>query len=137
MFTLTILLELSLMLNLRIIFSLIMVTSSLLIISRMTKKCKILKSKDVIFNEDVMCKDRLNKKLENPSTEGKKQEVVLLKDFAINDMQDNDHEDQEYIAPKVEPQMLVFEPRRSSRTIRAPQRYSLLLHYILLTDSGE
>ena len=35
---------------------------------------------------------------------------------------------------KVTPEQVL---RRSSRSIRAPDRYSPLLHYLLLTDEGE
>ncbi|KAJ0008318.1 hypothetical protein Pint_30156 [Pistacia integerrima] len=83
-------------------FSLVIVTSSLVYVFGM-------KIRDVIFNEEVMYKDRPNIKLESPNTEVKKQEIVPLKDFPRDDMQDNDQEDQDNIAPEVEPQILVFE----------------------------
>ena len=38
---------------------------------------------------------------------------------------------------RVNPLTLQNELRRSTRTIRAPERYSLALQYLLLTDSGE
>ena len=45
-------------------------------------------------------------------------------------------EDKENVDSQVDQSTLVAEVRKSSRTIRPPQRYSLILNYLLLTDGG-
>ena len=66
---------------------------------------KIIRSKDVLFNEDVLYKDR------GKDSEAKKFEVILT--------------------------TTAVALKRSSRTIKLPHRYSLALHYILLTNRGK
>ena len=45
-------------------------------------------------------------------------------------------EDKENVDSQVDQSTPVAEVRKSSRTIRPPQRYSLILNYLLLTDGG-
>ena len=45
-------------------------------------------------------------------------------------------EDKENVNSQVDQSTPVVEVRKSSRTIRPPQRYSLILNYLLLTDGG-
>ena len=52
-------------------------------------------------------------------------------------IQESGFGDQETEAPKEVPTTPIEVSRRSSRIPRPPQRYSLALHYILLTDRSE
>ena len=45
-------------------------------------------------------------------------------------------EDKENVDSQVDQSTPVAEVRKSSRTIRPPQRYSLILNYLMLTDGG-
>ena len=54
-----------------------------------------------------------------------------------NAVQKRGEEDKENVDSQVDWSTLVNEVRRSSRTIRPPQRYSPALNYHLLTDGGE
>ena len=92
---------------------------------------KIIRSKDVIFNEDVLYKDR------GIGSEAKKPEVIPLKDLPEVKGENLVTEDQENIALEENQTTSAFALRRSSRTIRPPHRYSPALHYILLIDRGE
>uniref|UniRef100_A0A2N9G6Q3 CCHC-type domain-containing protein n=1 Tax=Fagus sylvatica TaxID=28930 RepID=A0A2N9G6Q3_FAGSY len=69
---------------------------------------KVIRSRNVIFNEQVMYKDR----------------TVVKKRRRMQD-------------PQVEQCTPAITVRRSSRNIRPPQRFSPSLFYILLTDGGE
>lgn len=80
-----------------------------------------------------MYKDRLG--ADNEAADSR--EVVNFKDFPMNNLQNNVPEDQENITPQEKPHTPVNVLRRSTRTIRPPQRFSPSLNYILLTDSGE
>ena len=82
---------------------------------------------DVIFNEKVIYKDRLSTKDKRAYPEVKKLEIIQLKDFLMNKLQD-----QENVTLEINP--LVFELMRSSKNIRQPQRYSPSLYYILFAN---
>lgn len=82
-----------------------------------------------------MYKDRLN--TEGTYSKAKKAEVIQLKDIPTNELKNDDKEDQEVVAAEVDLKTPVVELRRSFRTIRPQKRYSLTLHYILLTNKGE
>ena len=73
---------------------------------------KIIRSRDVIFNEEVMYKDRLCTGADSVYPEVKKAGVIPLNDIPIDGQKD-----QEAVAPAVDPQTPVGELRRSSRTI--------------------
>ena len=79
-----------------------------------------------------MYKDRLYTGADSVYPEVKKAGVIPLNDIPVDDQKD-----QEAVAPAVDPQTPVGELRRSSRTIKPPQRYYPALHYILLIDKGE
>ena len=57
--------------------------------------------------------------------------------MAENIVQKRGKEDKKNVTPQVDLSTLVVDVRRSSRNIRPPQRYSLVLNYLLLTDGGE
>ncbi|KAE8715229.1 hypothetical protein F3Y22_tig00110186pilonHSYRG00194 [Hibiscus syriacus] len=88
---------------------------------------KIIRSRDVIFNENVMYKDRST--AESSNTEAETKEFAEFEDISGNDVQINPEAVQE------EPH--TPELRRSSRIPKPTQRYSPSLHYLLLTDNGE
>ena len=77
---------------------------------------KIIRNRNVIFNEQVMYKDR--------ST-------------VVSDVAKIDQKKSEFVNSQVDQSTPVAEVCKSSRNIRPPQRYSLALNYLLLTDGGE
>ena len=89
---------------------------------------KIIRSKDVIFNEQMLYKDRLGKVSNNVDYEVKMSDVVHLKVFPMNNLQMNvcevqetiPPEDQENVSPKVNQYTLVTKLRISYRPIRPP-----------------
>ena len=90
---------------------------------------KIIRSRDVIFNENVMYKDRSIAESSSSSTEAETKEFVEFEEISGNDVQ-------------ISPKAVQEEPgtpalRRSSRIPKPIQRYSPSLHYLLLSDSGE
>ena len=90
---------------------------------------KIIRSRDVIFNENVMYKDRSIVESSSSSTEAETKEFVEFEEISCNDVQ-------------ISPEAVQEEPgtpalRRSSRIPRPIQRYSPSLHYLLLSDNGE
>ena len=90
---------------------------------------KIIRSRDVIFNENVMYKDRSIAESSSSSTEAETKEFVEFEEISGNDVQ-------------ISPEAVLEEPgtpalRRSSRIPKPIQRYSPSLHYLLLSDSGE
>ncbi|KAE8676976.1 Vesicle-associated protein 4-1 [Hibiscus syriacus] len=89
---------------------------------------KIIRSRDVIFNENVMYKDRSTTKSSN--TEAETKEFAEFEEISVNDVQ---------ISPEAvqEEEPGTPELRRSSRIPKPTQRYSSSLHYLLLTDNGE
>ncbi|KAG6761047.1 hypothetical protein POTOM_034237 [Populus tomentosa] len=107
---------------------------------------KIIRSRNVIFNEKVIYKDRSSEETEmaDSDTSPQRSEFIRLEGLPDvtkpNNNQESLQEDSSTSVPTttqedVEP----IEPavRRSSRTIKPPQRFTLLLNYILLTDGGE
>ena len=90
---------------------------------------KIIRSRDVIFNENVMYKDRSIAESSSSSTEAETKEFVEFEEISGNDVQ-------------ISPKAVQEEPgtpalRRSSKIPKLIQRYSPSLHYLLLSDSGE
>ena len=90
---------------------------------------KIIRSRDVIFNENVMYKDRSIAESSSSSTEAETKEFVEFEEIFGNDVQ-------------ISPEAVQEEPgtpalRRSSKIPKPIQRYSPSLHYLLLSDSGE
>ena len=90
---------------------------------------KIIRSRDVIFNENVMYKDRSAVESNSSSTDAETKEFAEFEEISRNDVQ-------------ISPEVVQEEPgtpelRRSSRIPKPTQRYSPSLHYLLLTDSGE
>ena len=93
----------------------------------------------MIFNEQVMYKDRSTVVLDviKIDQDQKKFEFVNLDELTKSIVQKRDEEDKKNVDSQVDQSTPVAEVRRSSRTIRPPQRYSPALSYLLLTDSGE
>ncbi|RVX16420.1 Retrovirus-related Pol polyprotein from transposon TNT 1-94 [Vitis vinifera] len=98
---------------------------------------KIIRSRNVIFNEQVMYKDRLTVTSDVTEIDQKKSEFVNLDELTESTVQKRGEEDKENVNSKVDLRTPVVEVRRSSRNIRPPQRYSPVLNYLLLTDGGE
>ena len=97
------------------------------------KNRKILRHCDVTFDESVLYKDREQKVLEITKQVGVEGELEKSDPRDVEaDTQPTPTEESE--VEQVTPEQ-VF--RRSSRSIRAPDRYSPSLHYLLLTDEGE
>ena len=67
----------------------------------------------------------------------KKSEVFNLDELTENTVQKRGEKDKENVNSQVDQSTPVVEVRRSSRTIKHPQHYSLTLNYLLLTDGGE
>ena len=97
------------------------------------KNRNILRHYDVTFDESVLYKDKKQKVLQITKKVGV--EVELEKSNPI-DVEANTQPTptEESKVEQVTPEQ---ELRRSSRSIRAPDRYSPLLHYLLMTDEGE
>ncbi|KAL5762397.1 hypothetical protein ACOSP7_018661 [Xanthoceras sorbifolium] len=90
---------------------------------------KIVRSRDVIFNENLMYKDRSIAELSSSTTEAETKEFAEFEEISGSDVQ---------ISPEtVQEEPSAPELRRSSRVPKPIQRYSPSLHYLLLTDSGE
>ena len=98
---------------------------------------KIIRSRNVIFNEHVMYKNRSTVVLDVTEIDQKKSEFVNLDELTENTIQKRGKEDKENVNSQVDLSTLVVEVRRYSRNIRPPQRYSLVLNYLLLIDGGE
>ncbi|KAL5795724.1 hypothetical protein ACOSQ2_000544 [Xanthoceras sorbifolium] len=90
---------------------------------------KIVRSRDVIFNENLMYKDRSIAESSSSTTEAETKEFAEFEEISGSDVQ---------ISPEtVQEELDAPELRRSSRVPKPIQRYSPSLHYLLLTDSGE
>ncbi|RVW22059.1 Retrovirus-related Pol polyprotein from transposon TNT 1-94 [Vitis vinifera] len=98
---------------------------------------KIIRSRNVIFNEQVMYKDRSTVVSDVTEIDQKKSEFVNLDELTESTVQKGGKEDKENVNSQVDLSTPVAEVRRSSRNIRPPQRYSPGLNYLLLTDGGE
>ncbi|KAE8711156.1 Villin-2 [Hibiscus syriacus] len=90
---------------------------------------KIIRSRDVIFNENVMYKERSTVEPRSSNTKAKTKEFAEFEEISKNDVQIN------YEAVQEEPGTPKL--RRSSRILKPTQRYSPSLHYLLLTENGE
>jgi len=107
---------------------------------------KILRHKDVIFNEQKMYKDLQTERstLKNdlgvaPQSTPEQQstgnlEFVELEDAPVDKARNILKGD---VESQVEPPTPQTELRRSTRQTKAPERYSLSLHYLFLTESGD
>ena len=91
----------------------------------------------MIFNEQVMYKDRSTVVTDVTEIDQKKSEFVNLDELTENIVQKMGKEDKENVNSQVDLSTPVVEVRRSSRNIRPTQRYSLVLNYLLLTDGSE
>ena len=91
----------------------------------------------MIFNEHVMYKDRSTVVSDVTEIDQKKFEFVNLDELTESTVQKRGEEDKENVNSQVDLSTLVAEVRRSSKNIRPPQRYSSVLNYLLLIDSGE
>ena len=91
----------------------------------------------MIFNEQVMYKDKSTIVSDVIEIDQKKSEFVNLDELTKNTIQERGKEDKENVNSQVDLSTPVVEVRRSSRNIRPPQRYSLVLNYLLLTDGCE
>ena len=98
---------------------------------------KIIKSRNVIFNKQVMYKDRSIVVSDVTEIDQKKSEFVNLDELTKSTIQKRDEEDKKNVDSQVDQNTPIAEARRSSKTIRPPQRYSPALNYLLLTDGGE
>ncbi|KAE8697500.1 Retrovirus-related Pol polyprotein from transposon TNT 1-94 [Hibiscus syriacus] len=90
---------------------------------------KIVRSRDVIFNENVMYKERSTVESSSSNTKAETKEFVEFEEISGNDVQ-------------ISPEAVQEEPGtpeliHSSRIPKPTQRYSPSLHYLLLTDNGE
>ena len=91
----------------------------------------------MIFNEQVMYKDRSTVVSELTEIDQKKSEFVNLDELTESTVQKRGEQDKENADSQVDQSTPVVEVRKSSRTIRPPQHYSSTLNYLLLTDGGE
>jgi hypothetical protein len=107
---------------------------------------KIIRSRNVIFNEKVLYKDRSSAETDKADSDTSPQgsEFIRLEGLPDVPEQNNNQESLQedsstYVPPATQEDAEQIEPavRRSSRTIKPPQRFTLLLNYILLTDGGE
>lgn len=94
----------------------------------------VIRSRDVVFNEQVLYKDRLGAS----NTAGVDTRVKDPKTVELDVSNSGEEKILENEVPsEEEPRTPEPTLRRSSREHRAPDRYSPALHYLLLTDSGE
>ena len=91
----------------------------------------------MIFNEQIMYKDRSTVVSDVAEIDQKKSEFVNLDELTESTLQKRGEEDTENVNSQVDQSTLVAEIRKSSKNIRPPQRYSPALNYLLLTDDGE
>ncbi|KAG6763289.1 hypothetical protein POTOM_030703 [Populus tomentosa] len=107
---------------------------------------KIIRSKNVIFNEKVLYKDKssVETDLVDSDTSPQRSEFIRVEELLDVTEQNNNQESLQEdsstsIPTTTQEDAEPIEPtvRRSSRTIKPPQRFTLLLNYILLTNGGE
>ena len=98
---------------------------------------KIIRSRNIIFNKQVMYKDRLTVVSDVAEIDQKKSEFVNLDELTESIVQKRGEEDKENVNSQVDQSTPVVEVRRSSKNIRPSNRYSPTLNYLLLTDGGE
>ena len=90
----------------------------------------------MIFNEQVMYKDRSTVVSDVTEIDKKKSEFVNLNELTEGTVQKMGEEDKENLNSQVDLSTLVAEVRRSVRNIRPLQRYSPTLNFLLI-DGGE
>ena len=98
---------------------------------------KIIKSRNVIFNEQVMYKDRSTVVPNVTEIYQKKSEFVNLDELTESTVQKRGEEDKENVNSQVDMSTPIAKVRGSFRNIRPLQHYSPALNYLLLTDGGE
>ncbi|KAL6334618.1 hypothetical protein AAG906_019470 [Vitis piasezkii] len=98
---------------------------------------KIIRSRNVIFNEQVMYKDRSTIVSDVTEIDQKKSEFINLDELTESTVQKGGEEDKENVNSQVNLSTPVAKVCRFSTNIRPPQRYSPVLNYLLLTDGGE
>ena len=91
----------------------------------------------MIFNEQVMYKNRSTIMSNVTEIDQKKSEFVNLDEWTKSIVHKRGEEDKENVNSQVDQSTPIAEVCRSSRNIRPPQRYSPALNYLLLTDGGE
>ena len=91
----------------------------------------------MIFNKQVMYKDKSTVMSNVTEIDKKKSKFVNLDELTESTVQKMGEEDKENVNSQVDQTTPVAEVRRSSRNIRPPQHYSPALNYLLLTDGGE
>ena len=98
---------------------------------------KIIRSRNVIFNEQVMYKNKSTVMSNVKEIDQKKSKFVNLDELTESTVQKRGEEDKENVNSQVDQSTPVAEVRRSSKNIRPPHCYSPTLNYLLLTDGGE
>ena len=98
---------------------------------------KIIRSRNVIFNEQVIYKDRSTVVSDVAKIDQKKSKFVNLDELTKSTVQKRDEKDKENVNSQVDQNTLVVEVHKSSKNIRPPQHYSPTLIYLLLIDGGE
>lgn len=108
---------------------------------------KIIRSRNVTFNESVLYKDRSSAESMSSSKQLELSERVALEEISESDVakrnqiNPENEDDEVEVELEQEPTAVIETPitqvRRSTRTPKAPQRYSPSLNYLLLTDAGE
>ncbi|KAL9249371.1 Retrovirus-related Pol polyprotein from transposon TNT 1-94-like protein [Drosera capensis] len=95
---------------------------------------KIIRRRDVTFNESMVYKDMFAGDAEGTKKPPEK-EKSELEDITDKDLAGSSGSSSDRTSEEINP--VTPEVRRSSRTIRPPQRYSSIANYLLLTDDGE
>ena len=91
----------------------------------------------MIFNKQVMYKDKSTVVSNVTEIDQKKSEFVNLDELTESTVQKMGEEDKENVYSQIEQSTPIAEVRRSSKNIRLPHHYSPTLYYLLLTDGGE
>ena len=124
MFILIMMLVVNLMQSLKYVFSLAMVMRNFSYRLWDEQNRKIIRNRNVIFNEQVMYKDRSSVVSDVTEIDQKKSEFVNLDELTESTVQKGGEEDKENVNSQVDLSTPVVEVRRSSRNTRPPQRYS-------------
>ena len=95
---------------------------------------KVVRSRDVTFNENAVYKDKLAVDSELTKEQPEK-EKAILEDITEVDLARNSGSSRNVI--ETDPVTPEVEIRKSSRTVRPPQRFSPSAYYMLLTEDGE
>ena len=91
----------------------------------------------MIFNKQVMYKDKSTVVSNVTEIDQKKSEFVNLDELTESTVQKRGEEDKENVYSQIEQSTPIAEVRRSSKNIRPPHHYSPTLYYLLLIDGGE